>query len=274
LNEHGGVIDDLVVFANDARAYRLVVNAGTASQDIEWLQRIANARGPGTDVVPRTDLAILAVQGPLARARLWQAFPELQADTAGLPRFHGTFVRDWFLARTGYTGEDGFEIMLPAPLAARTWVLLARAGVQPCGLGARDTLRLEAGLNLYGHDLDASTSPLESGLAWTVDRSSDRDFLGRAALATPARTRVGLVLLDPGVLRAGQTVCTRHGAGVTTSGSFAPTLGRSIALARVPAAVQPGDTVEVEIRGKRQRARVVTTPFVRDGKTLTDRYLQ
>jgi aminomethyltransferase len=163
--------------------------------------------------------------------------------------------------------------MLPAPLAERTWRELAAAGVRPCGLGARDTLRLEAGMALYGQEMDDAASPLEAGLAWTVDTKTDRDFVGRAALGAPARALVGLVLLDQGVLRAHQAVHTPRGEGVTTSGSFAPTLNRSIALARLPATVAPGETVEVEVRGKRLRARVVPPPFVRDGKSLIDRFL-
>jgi len=273
LNERGGVVDDLIAYFVADDAYRLVVNAGTADKDIAWLGDLALRRPLEVAVVPRTDLALIAVQGPAARPLAWAAIPGLEAATAGLRRFQGAFFRDWFVARTGYTGEDGFELMLPAPLAERTWQLLAAAAVRPCGLGARDTLRLEAGMALYGHEMDETTSPLEAGLAWTVDTKTDRDFVGRAALGAPTRSLVGLALLDQGVLRAQQAVRTAHGDGVTTSGSFAPTLNRSIALARVPAAVAAGDTVEVEVRGKGLRARVVTPPFVRDGKSLIDRFL-
>ena len=273
LNERGGVVDDLIAYFVADDAYRLVVNAGTADKDIAWLGDLALRRPLEVAVVPRTDLALIAVQGPAARPLAWAAIPGLEAATAGLRRFQGAFFRDWFVARTGYTGEDGFELMLPAPLAERTWQLLAAAAVRPCGLGARDTLRLEAGMALYGHEMDETTSPLEAGLAWTVDTKTDRDFVGRAPLGAPTRSLVGLALLDQGVLRAQQAVRTAHGDGVTTSGSFAPTLNRSIALARVPAAVAAGDTVEVEVRGKGLRARVVTPPFVRDGKSLIDRFL-
>jgi aminomethyltransferase len=273
LTESGGVVDDLIAYLIAADAYRLVVNAGTADKDIAWLGELARRRPPGVAIVPRPDLALIAVQGPAARERAWAAIPGLEAATAGLRRFQGAFFRDWLVARTGYTGEDGFELMLPAPLAARTWQLLAAAGVKPCGLGARDTLRLEAGMALYGQEMDEATSPLEAGLAWTVDTKTDRDFVGRTALGLPLRSLLGLVGLDQGVLRAHQAVRTAHGQGVTTSGSFAPTLNRSIALARVPAAVAAGDTVEVEVRGKALRARVVPPPFVRDGKSLIDRFL-
>jgi aminomethyltransferase len=273
LNERGGVVDDLIVYRIGADAYRLVVNAGTAEKDFAWLA--GRAAGRPVEVLPRPDLAIIAVQGPFARELAWHAFPGLHAATAALARFHGAFFRDWYVARTGYTGEDGFELMLPAPLAPRAWRALAAANVTPCGLGARDTLRLEAGMALYGQDLDEETSPLECGLAWTVDTSPGREFVGRAALdvAAAPRALLGIVLLDPGVLRAHQPVHTRHGAGLTTSGSFAPTLARSVALARVPAAVAPGDAVEVEVRGKRLRAVAVRPPFVRDGKSLIDRFL-
>jgi aminomethyltransferase len=273
LNERGGVIDDLIVYRLAADAYRLVVNAGTAEKDIAWLQGLAARHPSDVALLPRPELALIAVQGPRARVLAWAALPGLEAATAALRRFEGAFFRDGFVARTGYTGEDGFEMMIPAPLAADAWTRLAQAGVRPCGLGARDTLRLEAGMNLYGQDMDETTTPLESGLAWTVDRTTDRDFVGREALAPPLRSLVGLVLLDQGVLRAHQSVHTGHGDGVTTSGSFAPTLNRSIALARVPAAVKLGDPAEVEIRGRRLRAVVVPVPFVRDGQSRIDRFL-
>ena len=271
LNERGGVVDDLIAYRFDDAAFRLVVNAGTAAKDLTWLRGLVGARE--VEIVERADLAIVAVQGPQVRSLAGQAFPQLAAATAALRRFQGAFVRDWLVARTGYTGEDGLELMLPAPLAEWAWHRLARVGVRPCGLGARDTLRLEAGMNLYGQDMDETTSPLESGLGWTVDLSTDREFVGRAALAPPSRALVGIVLLDQGVLRARQPVQTAHGPGETTSGSFAPTLNRSIAFARVPAAVKLGDPVEVEIRGRRLRALVVPLPFVRDGQSRIDRFL-
>ena len=275
LNEQGGVVDDLIAYFLADDAFRLVVNAGTAEKDIEWLDKLAAGGARDVEIVPRPDLAMIAVQGPCARELAWHAFPGLNAATSTLRRFQGTFFRDWFVARTGYTGEDGFEMMLPAPLAARAWRALAHANVKPCGLGARDTLRLEAGMSLYGQDMDDTTSPFESGLAWTVDMKAGRNFVGHAALdaATAGRTLLGVVLLDPGVLRSHQPVHAPQGEGMTTSGSFAPTLGRSIALARVPAAVQPGDAIEVEIRGKRLRAVAVRPPFVRDGKSLIEGFL-
>ena len=175
-----------------------------------------------------------------------------------------------FVARTGYTGEDGFEIMLPTQAAPFFWESLSKAGVKPIGLGARDTLRLEAGMNLYGHDMDETINPLEAGLAWTVDLKSERDFIGKAALLAnpPARKLAGLILQDRGVMRDHQIIKSGHGDGEITSGSFSPTLNLSIALARIPAAVQVGDTVQVVVRDKLLNAKVVKYPFVRNGKGL------
>jgi aminomethyltransferase len=176
------------------------------------------------------------------------------------------------IARTGYTGEDGFEITLPAGEAEALWEALLAAGVKPAGLGARDTLRLEAGMNLYGQDMDESVTPMESGLQWTVDLGGTRDFVGRDAISNlqPARKLVGLVLRERGVLRAHQKVDTHHGAGEITSGTFSPTLGLSIAFARLPAAVGLGEDVNVEVRGRNLAARTVKYPFVRHGQSLID----
>ncbi|HNH36639.1 MAG TPA: glycine cleavage system aminomethyltransferase GcvT [Rhodocyclaceae bacterium] len=269
LREDGGVIDDLIVYFLSPTRFRIVVNAGTAAKDLQWMQD--HAAGSDLRLTPRRDLAMIAVQGPRARDRCWDAFPASRSATQALAPFQGTEAGGWFVARTGYTGEDGFELTLPAEEAAGAWQALAAAGVRPCGLGARDTLRLEAGMNLYGQDMDETVSPLESGLAWTVDlRDPDRRFVGRRALesAAPARELVGLVLEDKGVLRAHQRIFTDRGPGETTSGSYAPTLERSIAFARVPAGCRPGETVQVEIRDKRLTARVVRPPFARHGKAL------
>lgn len=270
LNPEGGVIDDLIVYFMNETWFRIVVNAGTADNDIAWMKEQAVAHAPKLEITPRPDLAMIAVQGPNAAARLWQAMPGLQEFAENLKPFNAVEMGAMFVARTGYTGEDGFEIMLPTKAAPFFWQALADAGVKPIGLGARDTLRLEAGMNLYGHDMDASISPLEAGLAWTVDLKSERDFIGKAVLlANPAaRKLVGLVLQDRGVLRDHQVVKTSHGDGEITSGSFSPTLNQSIALARIPAAVQIGDTVQVSIRDKLLNAKVVKYPFVRNGKGL------
>ncbi|MGB7989241.1 MAG: glycine cleavage T C-terminal barrel domain-containing protein, partial [Candidatus Methylophosphatis roskildensis] len=210
------------------------------------------------------------VQGPQANDAVWQAIPGSREAAQGLSAFEAAEFGEMLLARTGYTGEDGIEISLPATQAEATWRALLAAGVKPAGLGARDTLRLEAGMSLYGQDIDTSVTPLESGLGWTVDLKSSRDFIGRQALETRPVTRrlVGLVLLQRGVMRAHQTVVTKHGNGETTSGSFSPTMNCAIALARVPRAVAPGDTVHVEVRDRRLPARVVKPPFVRHGKIL------
>jgi aminomethyltransferase len=271
LAEDGGVLDDLIVYFLREDFFRLVVNAATAEKDVAWLRDLAGRRAPGLALTPRDDLAMIAVQGPHARAKAWRAFPGTEAATAALKPFSAAVVGELFVARTGYTGEDGFEIVLPASRAEAAWRALAAAGVRPCGLGARDTLRLEAGMNLYGQDMDETTSPLESGLAWTVDLASARDFVGKAALAAmqPARKQVGLVLEGAGgVLRAHQKVHASQGDGETTSGTFSPTLARSIALARVPAGVAVGDVVLVEVRDRQLPARIVRPPFVRNGKAL------
>ncbi|MDP2786935.1 MAG: glycine cleavage system aminomethyltransferase GcvT [Pseudomonadota bacterium] len=274
LHEGGGVVDDLIIYFLNESWVRIVVNAGCADKDIAWMEVQMAKHAPGLTLTPRRDLAMIAVQGPNAAAKLWQAMPGMQDLAAPMKPFNAVVVGEMFVARTGYTGEDGFEIMLPAKAAPFFWQALLDAGVKPCGLGARDTLRLEAGMNLYGQDMTEATTPLESGLAWTVDLKSERDFIGKQALLNlhfggkPARQLVGLKLLDRGVLRNHQPVFSEHGEGEITSGSFSPTLNGSIALARVPAGVNIGDTVEVEIRDKRMQAAVVKYPFVRNGQPL------
>jgi aminomethyltransferase len=269
LREDGGVIDDLIVYRQDDEHYRIVVNAGTAAKDVAWMRKHIAQGGFNVSLTERRDLAMIAVQGPNAREKTWQALPMLKADSEKLVLFSGAQIGDFFVGRTGYTGEDGFELSLPAAQSVAVWNALAKAGVRPCGLGARDTLRLEAGMNLYGQDMDETISPLDSGLAWTVDFSDPAHiFTGRAALeAHPAtHTVLGLVLEERGILRAHMTVFTAHGTGETTSGSFSPTLGKSIAFARLPLGINPGETVDVDIRGKRLPARTVKLPFVRNGK--------
>ena len=273
LDESGGVVDDLIVYFFAADRYRVVFNAGVADKDLAWTTQVCKDRGFHLTITPRRDLAMIAVQGPNARARLWQVRPESRAATEPLGAFFAADLGALFVARTGYTGEDGFEVMLPAQEAPALWRDLTAAGVAPCGLGARDTLRLEAGMNLYGQDMDESVSPLESGLGWTVDLSGEREFIGRAALeqqkaAGRLRKLVGLRLLDKGVLRAHQAVETPHGPGEITSGTFSPTLQQSIALARVPGAVALGDSLKVDLRGRPAQVQVVKYPFVRQGKAL------
>ena len=268
LREDGGILDDLIAHFVRPDLFRVVVNAATADKDLAWLDSL----GPADAALrPRRDLAMIAVQGPEARERTWAALPALRAASEPLGAFFGAQAGAVFVSRTGYTGEDGFELLLPAEQAEQAWHKLADAGVRPCGLGARDTLRLEAGMNLYGQDMDESTTPLECGLGWTVDLEGKRDFVGRRALATqlPARTLLGLVLVGRGgVLRAHQRVRLAHGEGQLTSGSFSPTLQTSIALARLPVRAAPGDAAEVEVRDKRLAARIVRPPFVRHGRIL------
>jgi aminomethyltransferase len=274
LTAKGGVIDDLIVYYMDDQWFRVVMNAATRDKDMAWVNAAAKEIG-GLSVTPRNDVAMIAVQGPNAKEKVYQALGEaLRAPAGALKPFHAVTVGELFVATTGYTGEDGFEIILPAKAAPFTWQMLNEAGVPPIGLGARDTLRLEAGMNLYGSDMDETTTPLESGLAWTVAlEPADRKFIGREVLDRQKaegvpRQLVGLVLEGKGVLRNHQkVVCNGAGDGEITSGSFSPTLEQSIALARVPASVKIGDRCTVDLRGKPATVRVVKYPFVRNGKS-------
>jgi aminomethyltransferase len=270
LNEQGGVVDDLIVYFIAEGQYRVVINAGTAEKDLSWMAARVEDWKLEVAVIPRRDLAIIAVQGPSARQKVWQALPETREASAGLKAFFSVSVGDYFVASTGYTGEDGFEITLPASRAEALWQALADAGVRPIGLGARDTLRLEAGMNLYGQDMDESVSPLDAGLAWTVDLVAERDFVGKAALLAGGQKKqfLGLLLVDRGVLRAHQKVITGTGDGEITSGTFSPTLQQSIALARLPLDVVIGETVRVQVRDKLLSARIVKPCFVRNGQAL------
>ncbi len=283
LNAHGGVIDDLIVYYLAEDRFRLVVNAATRAKDLAWIS--AQAQPFGVGVSERSELAMIAVQGPSARERTLGLLREGDRARAGkLGKFAAADVAladgtTLFLARTGYTGEDGFEIVVPQERAIALWEALLAAGVKPAGLGARDTLRLEAGMNLYGQDMDETVSPYEAGLAWTVALDADadqqpRDFIGRDVLeaqqATGApRQLIGLVMDEKGVLRHGQKVLTAHGDGEILSGTFSPTLGKAIAFARVPAgaiALGADGGVRVDIRGREVPVRVVKFPFVRDGQ--------
>jgi aminomethyltransferase len=271
LNPQGGVVDDLIVYLRGDGSFRLVVNAGTAAKDLAWIEQQANQYG--CVIQPRRDLAMIAVQGPQAREMSIPLLPQsLQAVAAEIKPFAAAEAEGWFVARTGYTGEDGFEIMLPAAEVAGLWRSLLSAGVAPCGLGARDTLRLEAGMNLYGSDMDEGISPLEAGLGWTIAwEPKEREFIGRQPLELQ-RDRddnqlfVGLVLQGGGVLRNHLKLFRgEREVGEITSGGYAPTLERSIALARI--APGDGDEYEVELRGRRLPVRVVQPPFVRKGKS-------
>ncbi len=266
LNEQGGVIDDLITYFIDRTFYRTVVNAATRAVDLEWMR--GQAQGFAVEITERDDLAMIAVQGPSAREKVIALLGAKSAES--LKPFRATSHGEYFIARTGYTGEDGFEVLLPDSQAEDFWNGLVEAGVQPCGLGARDSLRLEAGLNLYGQDMDTSTTPLESNLAWTVAFDPpERDFIGRQALeaqqaAGVPRQLVGLVLDRGAIPRAGAKVITPAGEGVVTSGIFSPTIGQPIALARIPSG--QFDQVEVELRGRKLPARVARPPFVRNGE--------
>jgi aminomethyltransferase len=269
LNPHGGVIDDLITYSMTDDWFRTVVNAGTTDKDVAWLREQAGRFG--IEITPHRDLCIIAVQGPHAREKAASLLIDGQArnKVLALKPFEAVDLGFAFVGRTGYTGEDGFEVIVDAKSAQDLWQQLLGEGVRPCGLGARDTLRLEAGMNLYGQDMNDGTTPLESGLGWTVAwEPADRDFIGRDALERARqlgnRKMVGLLLEGQGVLRAHQAVRCAAGEGEITSGTFSPTLKRSIALARVPK--DCGDRVEVNIRDKWAPARVVKYPFVRNGQ--------
>ena len=267
LNEAGGVIDDLICYFMDERWFRLVVNAATRDKGLSWLAR--NGMAYSISLTEHFELAMIAVQGPRARERVHGLLPpEVVADIAAMRSFSAVLRGDYFIARTGYTGEDGYEILLPGEDAGALWDALVEAGVMPCGLAARDTLRLEAGMHLYGQDMDEDVTPLESALAWTVAMQDERRFIGREALEQQRaggleRKLIGLVLDGRGVLRPGYRVVTAAGDGLTTSGTFSPTLQKAIALARVP--FDAAGDCQVEIRGKPYDARIVRPPFVRHG---------
>ena len=270
LNEAGGVVDDLIVYYQDDENYRMVINAGTTEKDIAWIN--AQAEGFDVSVEPKLDLAMIAVQGPNARAKVFEAMPGVEDVAGELKSFNSASLGGLFIASTGYTGEDGFEIMLPEKSAEFTWKMLMEVGVKPCGLGARDTLRLEAGMSLYGSEMNDEVSPLEAALTWTVDLTDeDRRFVGRDALEALKdkgvnNTIVGLVLEGKGVIRDHQKVVTNNGEGEVTSGTFSPTMGKAIALASVPK-VSEG-LCEIEMRNKMVSAKIVKPPFVRNGKVL------
>lgn len=267
LNEQGGVIDDLIVYHLSATHCRLVTNAATNEKDMAWLAQQAAAFDVA--VTERPELALLAVQGPDALTTCATVLePEFAATVAELARFQGKFYGDEFVGRTGYTGEDGVEFIVSAAKANTLWEAFLAAGVQPCGLGARDTLRLESGMALYGNDLDEIHTPLESGLKWTVSLKGEREFIGRNALDPSSnKNLIGLILQDRGVLRSHQAVFLQDNEiGEVTSGSFSPTLQQSIALARVNCALEIGQQVQIQIRNKLLNATVARYPFVKDNQ--------
>lgn len=273
LNDHGGVIDDLIVYRTneDETSYRIVSNGATREKDLAQFNKVASEFG--VSISPRYELAMLAVQGSKAIEKLLSVRPDWAEKVNALKPFVGVDLGgDWFVARTGYTGEDGVEIVMPADSAVAFFNELAKAGVQPCGLGARDTLRMEAGMNLYGNDMTDDVSPLEAGMAWTVDlKDENRDFIGKSALVALKSSgvkvkQVGLLMQGKGgVLRSGMEVITENGNGITTSGVFSPSLQQSIAIARVPSDFN-GELAKVMMRGKEIDVRVLKLPFVRNGK--------
>ena len=269
LNETGGILDDLIVYLTDA-GYRLVVNCATREKDLAWMHK--QRAGFDCSLTERPELAILTIQGPESLDVLKACVSAVTAAFIdGLKPFVGGFCATWFIARTGYTGEKGIELMLPADAAMQLWKALMYNQVMPVGLGARDTLRLEAGMNLYGSDIDGSVTPLESNMAITVAMDPDRDFIGKSALTKQlaqgiGRELVGLVMQKPGVMRAHYPVYSgEQQVGAITSGTFSPTLQHAIALARIK--VGAGD-LEVAIRNKRLPVLRVKPPFARNGKKV------
>lgn len=270
LNADGGVIDDLIVYKTDG-GYRTVVNCATREKDLEWMA--SNSCDFDISLTERPELAMLAVQGPKAIEYVTQVCQEAEELLSSLAVFVGKPHRDWFYARTGYTGEDGLEIMVPEAEVASFWDALLKVGVKPAGLGARDTLRLEAGMNLYGSDMDDGVSPLAAGMGWTLAMQDDRNFIGRPALEKAhienTMQQVGLVMNQRGVMRSHQKVTTVEGGeGEITSGTFSPSLQTSIAIARIPKT--EADSCIVDMRGKPVSVRIVKLPFVRHGQSLID----
>jgi aminomethyltransferase len=270
LQQQGGILDDLIVYRMSDTWCRLVVNAATADKDMAWIQMQA---APFVIAIKRLDnVAMLAVQGPNAQAAILPQLPiELWKTITKLPSFSAMVHNDWFISRTGYTGEDGFELIIPSEIAPDLWQKFLSVGIKPCGLGARDTLRLEAGMNLYGTDMDETTTPLECGLDWTVAmRPKTRNFIGRAALEIQKNQNnlpsfVGLISEGRGVLRNHQSVLVNgQTAGIITSGSFSPTLKKAIAFARLKIKIEPG--VSIEVTGQRSSLQMVKPPFVRNGQ--------
>ncbi|MFZ9035459.1 MAG: glycine cleavage system aminomethyltransferase GcvT [Francisellaceae bacterium] len=273
LNEDGGIIDDLILYYLAKNYIRVVINAGNRESDVDWITE--KARNFDVVINVRDDLAIIAVQGPDARVLVDDALGDrVTEEVRRLKPFEATKQGEWMVARTGYTGEDGYEVSLPAIEAVNFWKSLIQHGARPCGLGARDTLRLEAGMNLYGQDMDERITPMEAGLMWTVSLTSNRDFIGKSALQHKmnqvTHEFVGVVLSGRGVLRHGQEVVVlvgdnTHDKGVITSGTFSPTLKESIALARLPHGAKE---IQVMIRNKPVAAQLVKYPFVRKGKKV------
>ncbi|MDH2914279.1 glycine cleavage system aminomethyltransferase GcvT [Kosakonia sp. HypNH10] len=275
LNASGGVIDDLIVYYFTEDFFRLVVNSATREKDLSWISQ--HAEPYAIDITVRDDLSLIAVQGPHAQEKAASLFTDAQREAvSGMKPFFGVEADDLFIATTGYTGEAGYEIALPNEKAADFWQGLLNAGVKPCGLGARDTLRLEAGMNLYGQEMDEGVSPLAANMGWTIAwEPQDRDFIGRDALEQQrekgTEQLVGLVMTEKGVLRNELPVHFTDAQGnvqkgVITSGTFSPTLGYSIALARVPAGI--GETAVVQIRNREMPVKVTKPVFVRAGKAV------
>jgi aminomethyltransferase len=269
-NEKGGLHDDIIVTRRGEERYYVVVNAGNSADDLAWMKSQAPA---GLTVKLWEGQTLLALQGPLAQALLQ---PLVDCDLEALKYYHlrsdSVLEHAALISRSGYTGEDGFEISLAGSAALEVWEALASAGAIPVGLGARNTLRLEAAYPLYGHEIDSTTSPYEAGLGWVV-KPDKGDFVGRAGMLmsqlSPVRKLAGFKLIDKGVARDGYAVVDELGApiGRVTSGAPAPSLDNAcIGLAYLPPSLAvPGAQIRIDVRGRMLKAEVVKTPFITPG---------
>lgn len=270
LNPQGGVIDDLIVYFLEESVYRVILNAACYEKDWAWLNDHKNDY-VHLDMTLRDDLAMIAIQGPDALSVVKRIIPDQETAIDALKPFSSFAYKEGLVARTGYTGEDGVEMIIPHALAQQLWQDALADGVRPCGLGARDTLRLEAGLNLYGQDMTEQTTPFESNLGWTVCfKDEERHFIGKTALLKQqqlgvSHELVGVIMKQRGMLRNHQDLLFPDNCkGEITSGSFSPTLNHSIALARIPKSAS-GDAY-VDRRGVHVAVEIVRPPFVRKGK--------
>ena len=272
LTPEGTFVDDIIIYRMGPAHFLIVVNAGNVAKDFAWIKEQVNAVGDAAAIDSSSRYALIAIQGPTARGVLQQLATIDLSEIKGFHFAHGEVANARaMIACTGYTGEDGFEIFIPPNMADRVWqALLAAgqsAGVVPAGLGARDTLRLEASMRLYGNDIDDTTTALEAGLGWAIDWTNE-SFIGRERLLEQkasgvTRKLVGFEMIDRGIARHGYNVVQGGAAiGTVTSGTQTPTLGKAIGMAYVPVELsKPGTEIEIDIRGRAAKARVVRMPF-------------
>ena len=265
LNEEGGILDDLIIYHANNK-FRLVSNCSTREQNRQWFEK--HAVEFGVKVLERSDMGILAIQGPDALNKILE-IKEIDNQVNTLQSFGCMFEGDKLYARTGYTGEDGLELIVPTKDINHLWDQALELGCTPIGLGARDTLRLEAGLNLYGNDMTINNHPYESNMGWTIDMSDEnREFIGKDAILSIDQSKsqkiVGIILQDKGILRSGYEITHEQGKGVVLSGSYSPTLQSSIGLARVDQGYK--ENGKVMIRNKLLNIDFVSPRFLGQGK--------